>query len=87
MKRYLILCTMVLHFVDINAQNPSTRTFTLEECIQYALENNTLVKNAQLDERIADGRVKETRGIGLPQIDASVGLTHNQKLPRFFGQK
>jgi outer membrane protein len=87
MKRYLILCAMVFHFAVVNAQNSPTRTFTLEECIQFALENNTLIKNARLDERIADGRVKETRGIGLPQIDATVGLTHNQKLPRFFGQK
>lgn len=87
MKRYLILCTMVFHFAVVHSQNNPTRTFTLEECIQYALENNTLVKNARLDEKIADGRVKETRGIGFPQIDATVGLTHNQKLPRFFGQK
>ena len=87
MKRYLILCTMVFHSALVHAQTAPTRTFTLEECIQYALENNTLVKNARLDEKIADGRVKETRGIGLPQIDATVGLTHNQKLPRFFGQK
>ncbi len=64
----------------------SSRTFTLERCIDYALENSIAVKNAALDEQIADARVKETRGIGLPQIDASVGLVHNQKLPRFFIQ-
>src|SRR5690606_36931655 len=39
-----------------------------------------------IDEEIADARVKETRGIGLPQIDATVGVLHNQKLPRFFAQ-
>lgn len=87
MKRYLILCSMVFHFAFVHSQTTPRRTFTLEECIQYALDNNTLVKNARLDEKIADGRVKETRGIGLPQVDASVALTHNQKLPRFFGQK
>ncbi|HEU5145357.1 MAG TPA: TolC family protein, partial [Chryseosolibacter sp.] len=66
------------------AQAP--QSFTLEECIQYALDNSITVKNAVVDEKIADARVKETRGIGLPQIDASVGLMHNQKLPRFFVQ-
>jgi outer membrane protein len=66
-------------------QNQNSQSFTLEQCIQYALENSTTVKNAWLDEEIADARVKETRGIGLPQIDASIGITHNQKLPRFFG--
>lgn len=64
----------------------STARFTLEECIQYALENSINVKNAVIDEEIADARVKETRGIGLPQVDGSVGLLHNQKLPRFYFQ-
>ena len=62
------------------------KAFTLDECIQYALENSPTVKNATLDEQIADARVKETRGIGLPQIDGSVAVQHNQKLPRFFMQ-
>lgn len=60
--------------------------FTLEQCIEYALENSVTVKNALIDEDIADARVKETRGIGLPQVDATVGILHNQKLPRFYAQ-
>lgn len=67
-----------------NAQSTSN-PFTLEQCITFALENTVDVKNARVDEQIAKARVRETRGIGLPQVDASVGLTHNQKLPRFFG--
>jgi outer membrane protein TolC len=50
------------------------------------LENSLNLKNAVIDERIADARVKETRGIGLPQIDGSIAVQHNQKLPRFFAQ-
>ncbi len=65
---------------------PVSGKLTLEECIQYALENSVNIKNAVIDEEIADARVKETRGIGLPQIDATVGVLHNQKLPRFFAQ-
>ncbi len=70
-----------------DGQSAAGQTFTLEQSIAFALENNVLMKNATLDERIAEGKVKETRGIGLPQIDASVALRHNQKLPRFFGEK
>lgn len=62
----------------------TTTSFSLDECIQYALENTVDVKNARIDEQIAEARVKETVGIGLPQIDGSVNLTHNEKLPRFF---
>jgi len=60
-------------------------TFTLQQCIDYAIENSVNVKNATLDEEIAKARVKETIGIGLPQIDGSASIQHNQKLPRFFG--
>ena len=67
-------------------ENQGVQKLTLDECVQYALDNSMAVKNAGLDEEIADARVKETRGIGLPQIDATVGLLHNQKLPRFFAQ-
>jgi len=67
-------------------QTQGGQTFTLEQCIEYALQNSSSVQNAVLDERIADARVKETRGIGLPQVDASISVQHNQKLPRFFSQ-
>lgn len=67
-------------------ENQSGQVFTLEQCITYALENSINVKNATLDERIADARVKETRGIGLPQVDGKVSITHNAKLQRFFQQ-
>src|SRR5262245_23824197 len=86
---YLTLTTMVFLFVAAQAQQAqpaATHTFSLEQAIQYAIDNSPTRKNATLDEKIADARVKEIRGIGLPQIDASVGITHNQKLPRFFMQ-
>jgi outer membrane protein len=90
MNRYLLLLTLLVVYTTGNAQNepPATpsRTFTLEQCIAYALENNVSGLNAQIDEKIASARVKETRGIGLPQVDATVGIRHNQKLPRFFAQ-
>lgn len=63
----------------------TTPTFTLEQCVQYALEHSFNIKNALVDEEIAKARVNETIGIGLPQIDGSVSIQHNQKLRRFFG--
>lgn len=85
MKRFSKLLLIILALPVLGmAQAPAS--FTLDECIQYALDNSISVKNAVVDEKIADARVKETRGIGLPQIDASVALMHNQKLPRFFIQ-
>jgi outer membrane protein len=67
-----------------NAQSGSSTVFSLDQCIAHALESTVDIKNARVDEQIAKARVKELVGVGLPQVAASVGLTHNQKLPRFF---
>lgn len=44
------------------------KSFTIDEAVTYALENNVNVKKAKIDQTIADQKVKETIGIGLPQI-------------------
>ncbi len=62
----------------------TTRRYTLDDCIKYALENTIAIKNMRVDEQIAEAKVKETVGIGLPQISGQVQLMHNQKLQRFF---
>lgn len=88
MKRFYLLLFLLLLMFDpsYGQDSPVTNAegFTLEQCINYALENSNNLKNAALDERIANARVKETRGIGLPQVDGVVQVTHNSKLRRFF---
>ncbi|MCS6972961.1 MAG: TolC family protein [Cyclobacteriaceae bacterium] len=66
------------------ALSQGNNVFSLQQCIDYALKESVPMKNAALDERIAKARVNETIGIGLPQINGSVGLDHNQQLRRFF---
>src|SRR5690606_7870350 len=79
MKRILALIFMAAFW-----QSYGQDSFNLEQCIDYALKNAVPVKNAELAERIATARVKETVGIGLPQIDGTVSVDHNNKLRRFF---
>jgi len=92
-RLYQIIAITLITTVPAVAQQPqkgdgtaASEAFTLEQCIQYALENSYTIKNAAIDNQIANARVKETRGIGLPQVDASIGIQHNQKLRRFFGR-
>lgn len=80
---YLLVLTMFVFANSSQAQQASS-SFTLEQAITYALENSVTSKNAKIDQEIADARVKETRGIGLPQIDGNVQIVHNPKLSRFF---
>jgi outer membrane protein len=80
----ILVFALMLPVLSMAQQNQPSQVFTLEQCVTYAIENSVNVKNAVIDEKIAGARVKETRGIGLPQVDASVSLMHNEKLPRFF---
>lgn len=87
MKRSLLILTLFTGLAtQLRGQQADSLSFDLEDCIRYALENTVEVQNARIDEQIATARVKETVGIGLPQIDGSVNLTHNEKLSRFFMQ-
>lgn len=84
MKRSLPLLVLLFWSVGAYAQQ-AAQSFTLEQCIEYALKNSINAQNATIDEYIAAARVKETVGLGLPQISGSASLVHNQKLQRFFG--
>ncbi len=74
-------------FLLIVSSGFAQTTFTLDQCTEYALQNSIAAKNATLDEQIAESKVKETFGIGLPQITGNASVTHNQQLPRFFATK
>jgi len=50
---------------------------SIKQCIEYANTNNVNIKNARYDEQIAERKVKELVGTGLPQIDASAALDDN----------
>ncbi|MBC3758129.1 TolC family protein [Hyunsoonleella sp. SJ7] len=80
MKHKLILCFGLLFLFISNAQeNP--RSFSLDEAIAYALENNRNIKNADLSILAAEHQVWETKALGLPQINGSVDYTFNVVRP------
>ncbi|MCB0836343.1 MAG: TolC family protein [Bacteroidetes bacterium] len=65
----------------VKAQGNSATEFTLEDCIQYALQNNKTLQNARFDEYIADASVKEIISSGYPQINGSADLQYFASLP------
>lgn len=84
--RIFILAGLIaLSTAPVFAQAEGDNSFTLEKCISYALQNSTNAHNAVIDEQIAEARVKETVGIGLPQVSGSASLVHNQQLQRIYG--
>ena len=69
-KLYISFCFIAVLFMKVNAQDPST--FTLQEAIDFALENNRAAKNAARDIEAAKQQKWETTATGLPQIDANI---------------
>ncbi len=68
---------MLLTAVSVSAQE----SFSLEEAIQYALQNNENLKIAMVNTSDAEAQVGETRADGLPQINANFGYTNNTQIP------
>jgi len=70
----LLLIGILLAFGAMaNAQ--SSQTMSLNDCIQFGLQNHPDIKTAQLQIRDADWRVKENFATGLPQISAGLSYT------------
>ncbi|MBT8245667.1 MAG: TolC family protein [Winogradskyella sp.] len=70
MKQVIMFCFLIIYSFGFAQDRPNS--FSLQEAIDYALENNRTAKNAARDIASAKKQKWETTAIGLPQIDASV---------------
>ena len=77
MKYSISLCFLMLFSIGISQDIPSS--FTLQEAIDYALENNRQAKNAARDIEAAKQQKWETTATGLPQLDANINYQNNLK--------
>ncbi len=71
---------MVLVFTTAGL-SAETQTFTMEEAVQFGLENNPEVQQYKLQREIADQQIRETRAAGLPQVSGSVTLENYPQRP------
>ncbi|WCT10282.1 TolC family protein [Mucilaginibacter jinjuensis] len=81
-KAGLVLCMATLN--SYAQQTPAVSPsydFTLADCIQYAYLHQDTIVNARLDVKSAEYKVKETTGIGLPQINGSASFLDYVKIP------
>lgn len=81
------ICVIALLFIMVGTISKSqdrdnlSYTFSLTEAIDYSLKHQTAVLNSTIDEEIARNTVKQTVGIGLPQVSASYNFQDFLKLP------
>lgn len=71
---------MTVLLLGFQVSQAQVASYTLDEAIDFALENNQQSKIAQLEMDIADRQVGEILAIGLPQVNASAGLDYNYKI-------
>ncbi len=84
---YLWAASMLFTFSAFGQQTTDqdlSGPLTLEECVQYALENNYTLQSTRLQEAIAETQVGETRAIGLPQASISAGVNYNYEIQKAF---
>ena len=83
MQKYILNLFILFLSVTALAQEPELKTysFTLEEAIEFALENNYSAINSDRD--LVDARKQkwETIADGLPQINGSVSYQNQLKQP------
>jgi hypothetical protein len=86
----LLACILIIPLIT-RAQNGSSASMSLQQCIDYALQNEPKMQNALYDEQIAKYKVKEVTAMGLPQLNGSIDVKDFIELPtslipaEFFG--
>ncbi|MFM2134668.1 MAG: hypothetical protein RL021_68 [Bacteroidota bacterium] len=92
MRKTLSVCAILFAALTATANSGDTvYRFSANQAIEYALEHQKNVLNAEADAGIAQAQVREIKGIGLPQINGSVDVKDFFELPtslipgEFFG--
>ncbi|MGO4920308.1 TolC family protein [Maribacter spongiicola] len=80
MRNQLVILITILS-ISLGYSQEQTYSFTLEEAIQFALENNYSAINANRDIIDAQKQKWETIATGLPQINGTVGYQNQLKQP------
>lgn len=82
MKHLLVLFVAAMLALNVHAQETeSAASMSLQEAIEYAIQNSYDMDYADMDVRAASRRNKELTAIGLPQVNGDVSFTNYLELP------
>ncbi|MCE1189665.1 MAG: TolC family protein [Ignavibacteria bacterium] len=80
-NKYILLICLITAYAWPTAAQQAGLTYTLHDCIRYTIENSANIKTAKIQEQIADKKVNEVIGSGLPQIQVTGNIVNNLELP------
>lgn len=78
MKKLLLILVVGFSWSSVSAQ---TKTFSLQQAIDYAMENDNSLRNAQLNIKDAASQINEIRAIGMPKLSGKVNYQYFIELP------
>jgi len=88
MKQIIILLTLLVGYIlnlpAVSAQvNPATAPggLTLQQCVEFALQNRPQVQQSRLDEEISEREIRANLSSWLPQVSAQYNIQHYLKMP------
>lgn len=76
---WLLFCIIPFYGFS-QTTNPS---FTIKQCVKYAIENHGNMKISRFDEYISEKEVDKLLAVAYPQINASINLQSNIQVPQF----
>jgi len=68
MRTKIVTILAFVFFITLNAQD---KKWTLQECVEYALDNNISIKQNRLNVEISEENVISSKGNFLPNLNAS----------------
>ena len=77
MRKLTIILTLCFITQSIFAQN----AFSLKEAINFAIQNDKSIKNAQLNIQSAQAQSNEIRAIGMPKLSAKANYQYFIEIP------
>lgn len=78
-KRLIFSIAVILSKQLLHAQS-----FTVQQAVEFAIQHDVTTQNAAIDREIANKKVNELIGIGLPQINIEADLQKFLKIPTTF---
>ncbi|MDA7744731.1 TolC family protein [bacterium] len=78
-RKFIIYISLIAFSANVSAQD--ARTFSLEEALAYGVQNNLQLKQAEMDIKISQSKVREFTAIGLPQVNAEASYNNFIDIP------
>jgi outer membrane protein TolC len=77
----IFLLNAVLFSQENNSLDSLLKRGRLKDCVEYALDHQSLIQQSLLDEQITDHEINSKLADWFPQINLNMNLTHSYKLP------